>query len=325
MRTKLGPVESLKRLTSSTASIVLFVAIAITLFVHFTTGNFYTVYMLQTFFRQVSFVTIIGFALTLILLIGCVDLSIASIASLGAMASAWLMMYTGVPEVICILIGVAVGALCGLVNSLLITKLKLIPFIVTLATAEVYRGIVYVITEGRSITSLPASVTWLGQNTIFEIGALPMIFALIICAALALMLRYTPFGRHIYAIGGNPNAARIVGVRVERVQVATYLIAGGIAAFAGILMALRLGTFQPNVGENWTMNGITAAVLGGTAMKGGVGGVVGTIAGGLLIGTINYALGLLSVSAYWQSVVLGAVVIGAVAIDALTRTKRLAT
>ena len=150
-----------------------------------------------------------------------------------------------------------------------------------------------------------------------------MLFALVVCAILVFVLKFAPFGRHIYAVGGNIQAAKTIGIRVGLIQIAVFVIAGVISAFAGVLMSLRLGTFQANVGENWTMNAITAAVLGGTAMTGGVGNPVGTICGGLLIGTINYALGLLSVSAYWQSIVLGVVVIVAISIDSISKMKRI--
>ena len=177
-----------------------------------------------------------------------------------------------------------------------------------MAADNIFRGIIYVITEGMPITNIPASVTWIGQK---DIGVV-----------LAIVLKYTAFGRHIYAIGGNDSAAKIVGVKVQKVRIIVYALSGVIGAIACMIQVFRLGAYQVKLGETWSMTSITAAVLGGTAMNGGIGGVVGTIFGALLISTISFTIGQMGISSYWEKIILGAIVLIAVAIDAIGALKR---
>lgn len=306
----------------STAGAVLIVTILITIVVQLLTGHFYTAYNLSTFSRSASFTIIIGFAQTLVLLLGGIDLSVASIAGLSSMIFAMLTTVAGVDPYLSIIIALAAGVVLGAINGLFICSLNLTPFIVTLATSALYKGVIYVATKGIPLTGIPEKVTVIGQGTLFGVIPYPAIIMLILAGILIYMLRYTSFGRHIYAVGGNENAARIVGIQINKTKMAVYSLTGFISALAGVLMVLRLGSSQVNIGENWAMPSITAGVLGGTSMNGGSGGIGGTIVGGLLMSVISFSISLLGISSYWDQIVTGIVVLIAVAIDALRRRNK---
>jgi ribose transport system permease protein len=312
-----------KELLTSTAGMVLIVTIVMTVIVHFATGgNFYTAYNLATYTRTASFTILVGCAQTLVLLLGGIDLSVASMASLCSMVFAMLVLMAGVNPFVAILAAAVTGVLCGAINGAFICGLNLPPFIVTLATSSLFSGIVYVATQGFPLTGIPESVTVIGQGSLF--GAIPYPTLIMIAAAIILMimLKYTSFGRHIYAVGGNENAAKIVGIRTNRTKVGVYTLAGLISGLTGVLMVLRMGASQVNIGEDWVMPSITAAVLGGTSMSGGSGGVGGTLIGGLLMSAITFCINLIGLSSYWNNVVTGAVVLVAVSIDAITKKRQ---
>jgi len=315
-------INKLKTTFKSTAGAVFLVTIAITLIVHIITGNFYTAYNLSTFSRQASFVIIIGFAQTLVLLLGGIDLSLASIAGLCSMIFAMLVTKGNVNPFLAIFIAVAAGGFLGSINGLFICKLNITPFIVTLATSALFKGIIYVATKGIPLTGIPESVTVIGQGSLFGVLPYPAFIMLILAAILIFILKRTSFGRHVYAVGGNENAAKIVGIRNNKTKMAVYIIAGLLSAVGGVLMVLRLGSSQVNIGENWVMPSITASVLGGTSMSGGSGGIGGTIMGGLLMSTISFSISLLGISSYWDLIVTGAVVLIAITIDAIRRKKQ---
>ncbi len=316
------PVQLL-RLIKSTPGTVLLVTIFITLVVHLVTGSFYTRYNITVFLRTSSFTILVGFAQTLVLLLGGIDLSLASIAGFSSMIFAILVTMVGLDPFLSLALAIMVGPVLGAVNGLMITSLNLTPFIATLATSSIFRGIVYVVTKGFPLTGIPTSVTVIGQGAMFKMLPYPALIMVVVLILLYIMLRFTSFGRHIYAVGGNENAAKIVGIRCKRTKMFVYIIAGAIAGLAGILMVLRLGSSQVNIGENWVMPSITAAVLGGTSMTGGSGSIGGTIVGGLLISVISYSISLLGISSYWDEVVTGAVVLIAISIDAINKRRQM--
>lgn len=306
-------------MVKSTAGAVLIVTILMTVIVQLLTGHFYTAYNLSTFSRSASFTIIIGFAQTLVLLLGGIDLSVASVAGLCSMIFAMLTTVGRVNPFLSIMIALMAGVALGAINGIFICSLNLTPFIVTLATSALYKGIIYVATKGIPLTGIPESVTIIGQGTLFGIIPYPAIIMVILAVILIYMLRYTSFGRHIYAVGGNEHAAKIVGIQINKTKMAVYALTGFISALAGILMVLRLGSSQVNIGENWAMPSITAGVLGGTSMNGGSGGIGGTIVGGLLMSVISFSISLLGISSYWDQIVTGVVVLITVAIDAIRR------
>ncbi len=311
----------LQGISGSTASVVFLVTIIISIIVHFSTGSFFTVYNVGTLIRQVAFVIIIALGQTIVLISGGIDLSVANIGAFCSMVVAMLITGTHIPNFLAVIIALLIGALLGALNGLFISRLRLSPFIVTLATGSIFSGIVYVVTGGMPIIGIPRSIAIIGQGMLFNAIPYPAIIMFVIFFIVKLVLDRTTLGRHVYALGGNEQAANIVGVRVDRVKVMVYSISGLLASAAGVLMVLRLASSQVNIGENWLMPSITAAILGGTSMSGGVGKVKGTLAGGLLMGVIATSITLLGISSYWERIVTGSVVLLAVATDAI-RMKR---
>jgi ribose transport system permease protein len=310
--------STLHRAIKSTPGAVFLVTLVLTLIVHIITGgNFYTVYNTSTYLRAASFIIIIGIAQTLVLLLGGIDLSVASIAGFSSMVFALAVTKSHLNPYFSIILALAVGFLLGAINGIIICKLKLTPFIVTLATSSVYTGIIYVKTRGVPLTGIPKCVTIIGQGTLFHLIPFPALIAAAVAIIFGIILRFTQFGRHIYAVGGNERAARIVGIRSDWTKMGVYSLAGFVSGLTGILMVLRLGSSQVNIGQNWVMPSITAAVLGGTSMSGGIGTAIGTVVGGLLMSAISYCINLLGISSYWDDVVTGLVVLVAVAIDAI--------
>ena len=301
----------------STPGMVLIVTILAGLGVHIATGNFFTAYNISTLTRAASFIIIVSFGQTIVLLTGGIDLSVAAVGSVSSMCAARLMIEQGVNPFVSILASCVVGLLLGLVNGLFIAYLRLTPFIVTLATAEIYKGIVYIITKGTPIVGIPKTAQFLANGVIGGILPTIVIIMLVICIVLTVMLKYTKLGRHIFALGGNRNCAKIVGIKTERVEVIVYCLSGLLAAVAGVLMTCKLASFQASIGANWVNPTIAASVLGGTSMTGGIGGVVGTVIGGLLNSTVSTSITLLRVSSYWETVVTGGVVLVAVTVDAI--------
>lgn len=301
----------------STAGMVLLVTILTGIAVHLATGNFFTAYNISTLTRAASYVIIVAFGQTLVLLTGGIDLSVAAVGSVSSMVAAKMMIEAGIDPYVSILVACLIGLVLGLINGLFIAYLKLTPFIVTLATGEIYKGIVYIVTEGTPIVGVPENAQFLANGVIGGVLPTIVIIMLVICLILTLMLKYTKFGRHIYALGGNRNCAKIVGIKTEKVEVLVYMLSGLLAAIAGTMMTCKLASFQASIGVAWVNPTISASVLGGTSMQGGIGGVIGTVIGGLLNQTVSTCITLLRISSYWETIVTGGVVLVAVTVDAI--------
>lgn len=309
--------DKITKFFKSTAGMVLLVTILVGIVVHITTGNFFTAYNISTLTRAASFVIIIGFGQTIVLLTGGIDLSVATIGSVCGMASAIFMVDYGMNPFLAIILSSLIGVVLGGINGFFIAYFKMTPFIVTLATMQIYKGIVYVITKGMPITGMPETAEKLANGVIGGILPNIVIIMALICILLMVMLKRTKLGRYIYALGGNRNCAKIVGIPTERIEMIVYCLSGWLSAVAGILMSCKLASFQASIGESWQMDSITAAVLGGTSMAGGIGSVAGTIIGGILSSVISTCITLLRISSYWETIVTGAVVLIAVLIDAI--------
>lgn len=265
--------------------------------------------------RQVSINALIAFGMTFVILTGGIDLSVGAILALSSALTAG-MIVSGVDPIIAILVGCVLGAAMGMVNGLLITKGNMAPFIATLATMTIFRGLTLVYTKGNPITGL-------GDNHFFQLFGrgyflgipVPAVTMLVIFIILFIILHKTPFGRKTYAIGGNEKAAFISGIKVPRVKVMIYALSGLLAALAGAILTSRLNSAQPTAGTSYELDAIAAVVLGGTSLSGGKGRIVGTLIGALIIGTLNNGLNLLGVSSFYQMVVKGIVIIIAVLLD----------
>jgi len=307
----------LKRIFGHTEAIILLATIVVMLVSFFFNNAVFSKYNITILLRQMSFVTIVAFGETLILLIGDIDLSVGSVAAMGAVLSAMLMTKTAINPYLIFVMGLALGALCGLFSGFIVTKFRITSFIVTLGAGEIYIGILNVVTRGRTIQGMPKSFTIIGQGLLGGFIPYPFLFMLILGAILFFLLRYTTFGRYLYAIGGNQTAAKLVGINVNKNRTIVFMISGVLSAFAGMLIMARLGTAQPTLGTAWLLPAITASVLGGTSMTGGRGGVIGTIVGALLMTEISNAIVCMRISTYWERIVIGMVVIIAVLIDSI--------
>ncbi|MEJ9230070.1 ABC transporter permease [Peribacillus butanolivorans] len=265
--------------------------------------------------RQTSINALIAFGMTFIILTGGIDLSVGSILALSSALMAG-MMVSGLDPILAILVGVLLGTLMGVINGILVSKGKMAPFIVTLATMTIFRGLTLVYTDGKPITGIGDSELFQMLGRGYFLGLpVPAVVMIIAFFILWFLLHKTSFGRKTYAIGGNEKASRISGIKVDRVKVAIYGLAGTMAAIAGAILTSRLNSAQPTAGQSYEMDAIAAVVLGGTSLSGGKGRLFGTLVGVLIIGTLNNGMNLLGVSSFYQQVVKGAVILIAVLLD----------
>jgi erythritol transport system permease protein len=284
--------------------------------------------------KHVALNAFLAMGMTFVIITGGIDLSVGSIVGLCGMVAGGLILngldlpfgwtvYFNVVEVVLITLGI--GVLIGVINGLLITRLNVAPFIATLGTLYVARGAALLLSDGATFPNLVGSPDlgttgfgWLGSA---RLAGLPVSVWLLVVVALAAayVSRYTALGRHIFAVGGNERAARMSGVRVNRVKMAVYMFSGFCAAIVGIIISSELMASHPATGESFELNAIAAAVLGGTSMSGGRGTIGGTIIGAFVIGVLSDGLVMMGVSSFWQMVIKGLVIIFAVVIDQAQR------
>lgn len=290
-------------LTIAFALVVLMVALSTA------NRNFLNVANLVNLVRQISINGILAVGVTYVLLTGGVDLSLGSVVALSGVAVASFAHPGEHLVLVPVAVGVLAGSACGAVNGLVVTRGRVAPFIATLGMMTIARGLALLLSGGRPISNLSRAFVEIGSGTV----------PIMIFAAVAILswifLANMRMGRYIYAVGGNENAARASGVHVRSVKMAAYTICGALAGLAGAVLAARITTGQPNAGVGYELDAIAAVVIGGTSLSGGTGGVGGAILGALLIGVINNGLDLLDVSSYYQQVVKGIIIVGAVWLD----------
>jgi ribose/xylose/arabinose/galactoside ABC-type transport system permease subunit len=280
-------------------------------------GDFLTVTNLLNVGVQAAVTAILAFGSTYVIITAGIDLSVGAVAALSAVVLAWTATSHGVPWPVALVIALVAGIVCGLVNGVLITSGRLPPFIATLAMQGVARGLGLVISQGSPIP-LPDAVAHLG-DTIGSYLPVPVIVMVAMGVITAVVLNRTYAGRTMYAIGGNEEAARLSGIKVTRQKIITYALAGGFAAVAGIVLASRLASAQPQAALGYELDAIAAVVIGGASLSGGKGRALGTLVGALILAVLRNGLNLLSVSAFWQQVVIGVVIALAVLLDTLRR------
>ncbi|WP_328317553.1 ABC transporter permease/substrate-binding protein [Streptomyces sp. NBC_00388] len=280
-------------------------------------GDFLTTQNLLNVGVQAAVTAILAFGVTFVIVSAGIDLSVGSVAALSATVLAWTATSEGIPVWIAVILAVATGIACGLVNGVLISYGKLPPFIATLAMLSIGRGLSLVISQGSPI-AFPGSVSTLG-DTLGGWLPVPVIVMIVMGLITALILARTYIGRSMYAIGGNEEAARLSGLRVKRQKLAIYALSGLFAAAAGIVLASRLSSAQPQAANGYELDAIAAVVIGGASLAGGVGKASGTLIGALILAVLRNGLNLLSVSAFWQQVVIGVVIALAVLLDTLRR------
>lgn len=279
-------------------------------------NNFLTPANALNILRQVAFNGLLALGMGCVILTGGIDLSVGSVMALSAVVAASVAVQSDDPWTVALGVGAGllVALLVGAFNGLLVAKARLAPFIATLATMVMARGAALVYTNGRPISGYTEGYAWIGQGDLLGIP-LPVWYFVVGIAITATLLYYTRFGRHVYAVGGNELAALASGIRVDRVKIWTYIACALFAGVSGIALSSRVNAASPIMGEGYELDAIAAVVIGGTSMSGGKGRVMGIVVGALIIGTITNALDILNVSAYYQRLVKGAVILIAVLLD----------
>ena len=286
----------------------------------FSTTTFFTAKNLINVMRQVSINVFVACAMTMILIAGGIDLSIGAVMATTGMVAAY-MSLAGIPFFLCVLAGLAVGTIAGLVNGIIIANTNMQPFIVTYSTQIILRGMVYVITAAGTVRLTSEAFLNFGGGSLGPIPW-PILYMIVVIVFSVLILNRSKLGRHIYAIGGNPKAAEYSGINIKKVKIFIYTLSGTLAALSGLVLTSRNSSMQPSVGTGLEMDAIAAVVLGGTSMAGGQGAIAGTIIGAFIIGFINNGLNLMQMDSFWQYIVKGIVILIAVYMD-FVKSKKL--
>lgn len=288
-------------------------------FLSFATESFLSVRNFLNILDQITVLGIMAVGMTFVILIGGIDLSVGSVLALSMMVLGYLSVEADLPMAVAIGGALLASALTGAIAGLMITTFRVPPFIATLAMMSIARGLANMITDGSQIIGFP---TWFNLSAIIRYGGfLTMTVAvmLVVFAVAYLFQRYRQGGRMLYAIGGNPEVARLAGINVQRATVLVYVACATLSGLAGILLAARLDAVQPSIGVAYELDAIAAVVIGGTSLTGGAGGIGGTLIGVLIIGVLRNGLNLLSVSPFLQAVIIGLVIVLAVAAETFKR------
>lgn len=274
---------------------------------------FFTVDNLLNIAKQSSIIAVIAFGMTMVIVSGGIDLSVGSVVALSAVVMATLMK-KGVSPGLAVLAGFGIGAGAGLLNGLCISKIKLAPFIVTLGSMSYLRGLGLVFTKGMPIYGVAPSVRFLGNGSLWVIP-MPVVIVAVMVVLSNFLLRRTHFGEYATAIGGNEEATRLSGVNVDRYKTMVYVYSGVCAVIGALILTARINAAEPIAGIGFELDSIAAAVMGGTSLSGGVGSIIGTVFGALVIAGLRNGLNLLNVDANWQQVAIGVVIMLAVIAD----------
>ncbi|SJZ32731.1 ABC transporter permease [Selenihalanaerobacter shriftii] len=279
----------------------------------FASDYFLTTHNLINVARQVSINAILALGMTFVILTGGIDLSVGSVLALSAAVTGGLLS-GGSSVIIAIIGGILVGTLLGLLNGLMVAKADMPAFIVTLGMMTIARGLTLIYSGGRPISGFDKTFRFIGSGYLASIPIPVIIMALALLIAYIILTK-VPYGRYVYAIGGNEEAAKLSGINTDVVKTGVYAISGFLAAVSGVILTARLNSAQPTAGSGYELDAIAAVVLGGTSLAGGQGGIIGTIIGALIIGVLNNGLNLLNVSSFYQLVAKGAVILIAVFLD----------
>lgn len=307
-----------KKFSSLTTLLALIILMAVITIIN---PNFLTTNNLLNLLLQVTANGFIAFGMTFVILTSGIDLSVGAILALSSAISAGFIAQ-GMPLPLAVICALLIGAILGAINGILVAYGKLAPFIVTLATQMVYRGATLVFTNGNPITKHLDGyfLAYLGQGYLLGIP-FPVILMIVVFVILYILLHKTAFGKSVYALGGNEKAAYISGIKLNKVKIAIYTLSGAMSAISGLIITSRLSSATPQAGSGYEMYAIAAVVLGGTSLMGGKGRMFGTMVGVLIIGVLNNGLNIIGVSAFWQQVIQGIVILIAVLIDVI-RSKR---
>ncbi len=299
---------------------VLAVLLAIVAYLSFSTSSFLSTANLMAILVAVSLIAIVACGQTFVVITGGIDLSSGSVVALSGICAA-MAMQNHVPVVLAVLIGILVGAACGLFNGIAVTWLGMNPFIVTLASLAMARGLAFILPNGATLFGFDESFDAIGGGLVhsFPIAG---IISLVVLGVAAFVLGKTVFGSEVYSVGGNREAALMTGIPVQRTLLSVYVISGALAGLGGIILAGRLDSAQPIAATGLELNSIAAVVIGGASLFGGRGSMLGTILGVLLIGVINNGLTLHNVEPFWVQFIQGAVIFLAVLLDSLSNKRK---
>lgn len=290
--------------------------ILLMIFFSINTKNFLSQRNLLNVALQTSVAVILAIAETFVIITGGIDLSIGSISAASGMIAA-ISINNGVPVWAAVALGILTGLLCGAFNGFIITVLGIVPFIATLGTNSIMRGLIYVMLNGIPLSASAAgeSFTWMGQGKLGGWLPYPILFMFAIAVIMTIILAKSKFGRTIFAMGSNEDAAFLSGIKVKLTKFKVYLLCGLLSSIAGIILTSRVASASPTAGQGDETFAIAAAVIGGASLSGGKGNMVGTILGALIIGILNNGLNLIGLSSFWQQVAIGCVIILAVFLD----------
>lgn len=303
----------IQRLLPFLTLIVLIVALAIA------SPHFLTNTNLSSVVRQTAVINIMALGMTLIIVSGGIDLSVGAILAMGGLLGT-MAMEKGFSIPVGIAVGIVTGCFWGFVNGMLTTRLRINPFIVTLGTLGIVRGLTLIISNGLPVHQIPQSFSFLGEGTV--LGVPFVLWVLLVCAAaMHVIMEHTRLGRYAFAIGSNPDAAFYAGIPVAFYVTAVYAIGGALTGLAGMIEASRLMTGQPTAGQGYELQAIAAVVIGGGSLRGGEGSVIGTLVGAFIMGLLSNGSDLLGISPYLQQAIIGAVIILAVSVDELRKRK----
>jgi inositol transport system permease protein len=299
--------------------------LALILFFALENSRFLSIRNIANILTEVSIYGIIAVGMTFVILTAGVDLSVGSLLAFAGMAGACVMKAIGADYSLSWLVALAtataVGSLVGFLQGKAVTVFSIPPFIVTLGGLTIWRGATLILNDGSPISGFDVNYRWWGAGSIAGVPVPIVLFGLIVAAGFVTQ-RYTRYGRYIYAVGGNPEAARLNGLNVAAIITSVYLIVGALSGLAGFLLSARLGAAEAVGGIGYELRVIASVVIGGTSLAGGRGGVGGTIVGALLIGVLTNGLVIMHVSSYWQQVVIGLIIVAAVAFDTYAKSHR---
>ncbi|MBU8879844.1 ABC transporter permease [Bacillus sp. FJAT-29790] len=288
---------------------ILFIILSISSESFLTTSNIINI------LRQVSIIGIVAIGMSFVIITGGIDLSVGSIMALSAVvAASFAQVDSGHSLLIPILIGMFVGLACGMINGVLIAKWKVAPFIATLGMMTAARGFAMVYTDGRPVIGLSDAYNHIGSGSFLNLP-IPVITFIVVVLIGIFLLKFTVFGRYVFATGGNEQSAKLSGINVTFIKISVYSIAGLLAGIAGMILSSRIMSGSPVLGQGYELDAIAAVVIGGTSLFGGVGSIFGTLIGVLIIGVMNNGLDLLNVSSYYQQILKGAIIVIAVLLD----------
>lgn len=299
---------------------LVFVALIIIIFMSITSDVFLTSQNIINILRQISINGILAVGMTFVILTGGIDLSVGSVVAITGVIVGSLLQ-SGTNWLLASLAALAISIVCGAINGWLISYVGFQPFIATLSTMTIGRGFAQVYSNGKPYTISDPSFKVIGQGNFLGIPV-PIILLVIFCVIGMIILTMTTFGRYVFAIVGNINAAKLSGVRTQRVQLMVYVLSSVCAWMVGLILAARISSGQPTAGESYEMDAIAATAIGGTSMNGGIGSLTGTICGFVILGLLQNSMNLMNINSFWQQIVKGLLIIIAVFLDMRTKGKK---